>query len=107
MGWRTQAKLAASVLATVILTVAAAVPAHASLVYANRWGGPGSGYGQFDFNTSHQNGVAFDRAGNVLVTDDLNERVQRFSPGGGNPGGTTIFGTDWSHSIPGVQPGEL
>jgi len=42
------------------------------------WGGPGGGGGNFN----RPQGVAVDRDGNVYVSDDLNCRVQKFSPAG-------------------------
>jgi len=41
-------------------------------------GGKGAGRGQFDF----PRGIIVDRAGNILVSDSNNNRIQKFSPAG-------------------------
>lgn len=46
--------------------------------FLTSWGSQGSADGQFD----RPQGVAIDSSGNVWVADDVNSRVQRFTPGG-------------------------
>jgi sugar lactone lactonase YvrE len=43
------------------------------------WGSPGTGDSQFDLPIG---GVASDSAGNIYVTDTLNNRIQKFAPDG-------------------------
>jgi sugar lactone lactonase YvrE len=57
-------------------------------------GGKGVGRGQFDF----PRGIAADRAGNILVGDTNNGRIQKFSPAG-------VFLS--MLGAPGYNPGEL
>jgi len=47
-------------------------------VYLTQWGLYGSGDGQFDYPA----GVATDAAGNVYVTDNHNQRIQKFTDTG-------------------------
>ena len=42
------------------------------------FGSKGSGHGQFDY----RRGVAVDDDGNILVVDEYNHRIQKFSPDG-------------------------
>ncbi len=52
-----------------------ALPEHATTMFE---GGKGSGKGQFDDPL----GIAIDRAGNVLVADSRNGRIEKFTPSG-------------------------
>jgi hypothetical protein len=47
-------------------------------VYVTQWGMQGTGDGQFNYPI----GVAVDNSGNVYVTDESNNRVQKFSSSG-------------------------
>ena len=60
-------------------------------------GAPGAGRGEFDFADSNRNvfgGVAFDVAGNALVADTFNDRVQVLDATGRVSGGWGNFGTE-------------
>jgi DNA-binding beta-propeller fold protein YncE len=61
-----------------LAALAAAAPAAGDFGYLTEWGEPGSGPGQF----GHVLGVAADPAGNVFVADEINSRVQKFTPDG-------------------------
>src|SRR5829696_3106765 len=66
-------------LAALLLWVAlAATPAQASFDVLTKWGGPGSGEGQFH----RPEQVATDAAGNVYVADADNDRIQKFTASG-------------------------
>lgn len=70
--------IAKALLAAVIAALALAAPAGAAVRMAAKWGGAGSGPGQF----SSPQDVAVDESGNVFVLDRLNARVQRFTADG-------------------------
>jgi len=46
--------------------------------FLHRWGEPGTGPGQM----MQPHGITVDRQGNLLVTDRISSRVQRFTPEG-------------------------
>ena len=59
-------------------------------VSLHKWGSTGSSNGQFD----SPNGIAVDSSGNVYVTEDNNNRIQKFNSNGGfitQSGGSTGF----------------
>jgi sugar lactone lactonase YvrE len=70
-----------------LLAAAAALPAVASadngsLWYIDKWGGPGTGPGQFYLEAQSPWGIDMDAAGNIFVADAFNDRIQKFSPTG-------------------------
>jgi hypothetical protein len=65
-------------LLALILLLALPSTAGATLVGQTKWGGTGTGPGQF----RNPGQVAVDGAGNVFVTDGDNSRVQKFNPTG-------------------------
>lgn len=67
----------AGLLACAILLIAA--PAWAALTLVGKWGGPGSGDGQFNA----PRGIGVNGAGDVYVADGNNNRVQKFTADGG------------------------
>ena len=71
-------------LALLLPSVALATPAPA---YSTRWGASGSGLGNFN----SPNLIAADRLGHLFVADAGNNRIQRFSSGGGSP-------TSWNYN---------
>ena len=73
-------------LTAVLLLLAAAPSASASIEFVRQWGTNGSGNGQFNGPL----GIATDTSGNVYVADRLNNRVRRIDAGGTI---TTIAGT--------------
>ncbi len=64
------------------VALAAPAPASADFGFLDKWGGPGTGDGQF----TGARGLTIDSAGDVYVVDGDNStynRVQKFTPGGG------------------------
>jgi len=72
-------RLVASALASLLLLlIASEAAAQHSYSYLRQWGTAGSGNGQFNLPVA----VGFDEAGNLLIADWYNHRIQRFSPTG-------------------------
>ena len=100
---RTVRLLGGLALATVTLaTFALASPVAAKQKYAfvTKWGGTGTGPGQFDWpylGGVGGAGIATDSAGNVYATDQNNNRVQKFSADG-------TFITQWPVGDPTREP---
>ena len=72
------ARLVRAIVVSCVLAVGLAAPAPAAVQFESAWGFQGSGPGAFQF----PRGIAVGPDGELYVADQLNHRVQVFTPGG-------------------------
>ena len=64
--------------AIIVLAVLLIASSATAQVFSFKWGSPGNGDGQF----SKPVGIAIDASGNVYISDQVNNRIQKFDMGG-------------------------
>jgi hypothetical protein len=97
VGWGKRSPARKVLVVTCFLGLIAADPARSEFSFVTKWGGTGSGNGQFN----SPRGVATDAGGNVYVGDGNNSRVQVFTGDG------TFLRSMGRYGINGLDPNQF